>query len=122
MRGFFDSSSPRPWEYNSGFGGTQVLPAATPGSWPVLNAYNPDTIDYADPGSPPRPSGNYPLTGTQIGHFNDVHYLNSITINPDRPNGISLGYEWRENPRQAQWTAMVRGKDQLRQRLAFASD
>ena len=113
LRGYFD-----PTFYEDGDWGSDLPPQdrtppedpitapTIPSSWPGVRSHTPDNIDYADPDSPPRPDGDWPLVNSQI---NEVY----------RTRQLGLGRERRDNTRRAVWTAMIDGEDQLRQRLAF---
>ncbi len=108
LRGYYD---PNFWEASDwGSNGPPdplPTPPPLPSSWPGLDPYNPDLLDYADPDSLPEPTGNFPLANG---------FINTYYRNAD----LGLGRARRDNTRRALWTIMLDGKDQLRQRLAFA--
>ena len=84
-----------------------VVAPPKPAAWPKLAAHDPDALDYANPETIPRPTADWPLANS---HINRVY----------RNSELSLGRERDEKTRHALWTAMIDGKDQVRQRLAFA--
>ncbi|MEM0897721.1 MAG: DUF1800 family protein [Verrucomicrobiota bacterium] len=78
-----------------------------------------NNLDYTNPSNHLEPTSAWPVPFGNDGNGN----LNNVTpvINVSyRGNQFGLGRTDRNNNRRAMWTAMIGGKDQVRQKLAFA--
>ncbi|MEM9480483.1 MAG: DUF1800 family protein [Verrucomicrobiota bacterium] len=78
-----------------------------------------NNLDYTNPSNHLEPTSAWPIPFGNDGNGN----LNNVTpiINVSyRGNQFGLGRTDRNNHRRAMWTAMIGGKDQVRQKLAFA--
>jgi uncharacterized protein (DUF1800 family) len=85
---------------------TPPTPPPLPTNWPAMGGPAMDLYDSLDPATWQMPTAPYPL-----------HQTNINVRNLFNPN---LGEVNHNNRRRSHWLAMVRARDQLRQRLAFA--
>lgn len=85
---------------------TPPTPPPLPTNWPAMGGPAADLYDSLDPATWQSPTAPYPL-----------HQTNINVRNLFNPN---LGEVNHHNRRRSHWLAMVRARDQLRQRLGFA--